>query len=151
MALTAVVLLPVLLLMLTAVLELGLLRVTAARARAAADLAVVVAINDQDDDELARTGRLRPSADAAGVARTYFALNLEPFAGALAASPASVGAAADVMVFPDPPSVDPRTHARYERPVVRIAADVPIRTAVLGALLGRPVTTVTVHAASAPR
>ena len=49
------------------------------------------------------------------------------------------------------PSVDPRTGARYDRPAVRIAASVPLRTPVLGALVFQPVTTVSVLAVSSPR
>src|SRR3977135_3299497 len=55
----------------------GALRVGGARVRAAADLATLVAVNDQDDAELARSGALRLAADAADVARDYFARELE--------------------------------------------------------------------------
>ena len=48
-------------------------------------------------------------------------------------------------------TLDERTGARYERPTVRIAAEVPLRTPVFGALVFRPVTTVNVLAVSAPR
>ncbi len=58
------VLAPLLLVTLAGVLQLGALRVAAARVRAAADLATLVAVNDQDDAELARSGTLRLSADA---------------------------------------------------------------------------------------
>src|SRR6266545_4895440 len=46
------------------------------RAGAAADLATIVAVGDQDQTELAYSGRLRLTADAAEVARDYFARNL---------------------------------------------------------------------------
>ena len=63
-ALTTIALLPLFLVVLAGVLQLGALRVSAARVRAAADLAALVAVNDQDDAELARTGTLRLAADA---------------------------------------------------------------------------------------
>ena len=68
---------PLLLVALAGVLQLGALRVAAARVRAAADLASLVAVNDQDDAELASSGALRLAADAADVAREYFARELE--------------------------------------------------------------------------
>ncbi len=68
---------PLLLVALAGVLQLGELRVAAARVRAAADLAALVAVNDQDDAELASSGTLRLAADAADVAREYFARELE--------------------------------------------------------------------------
>ena len=61
------VLAPVLLVALAGVLQLGALRVAGARVRAAADLATLVAVNDQDDAELARSGALRLASDAADV------------------------------------------------------------------------------------
>lgn len=150
-AVTTVVMLPLLLIVLTAALELGALRAIAHRAAVAADLATVVAVNDQDDGEHARTGLLRPSSDAESVARTYFALNLAPSAAALAASPDAIAAAADVAVYGNAPADDPRTGAHYARPTVRIIASVPVRTPAFGALLMPPVTTITVRAASSAR
>ena len=145
-ALTTIALLPLFLVVLAGVLQLGALRVSAARVRAAADLAALVAVNDQDDAELARTGTLRLAADAADVARDFFARNLD-----LSPSATDVARAADVAAFATAPSVDPRTGARYDRPAVRIAASVPLRTPVLGALVFQPVTTVSVLAVSSPR
>src|SRR6266516_1606151 len=79
-AITTVAMLPLLVIVLSTTLELGSLRVVAARVRSAADLAALVAVNDQDDGELARTGRLVPASDAADVARALFAANLDPIA-----------------------------------------------------------------------
>ncbi len=150
-ALTTIALLPLLLIALAGVLQLGALRVSAARVRAAADLATLVAVNDQDLDELARTGTLRLASDAADVARDYFARNLELSAPLLASAAADVARAADVAVYPSAPATDARTGTRYERPSVRIAASVPLRTPVLGALVFQPVTSVSVLAVSSPR
>src|SRR5690348_2095238 len=61
-AITTIAVLPVLTVVLTTTLQLGSLRVVASRIGSAADLAALVAVNDQDDAELARSGRLVPSA-----------------------------------------------------------------------------------------
>ena len=145
------VLAPVLLVALAGVLQLGALRVAAARVRAAADLAALVAVNDQDDAELARSGTLRLAADAALVAREYFARELELSAPLLDGTTEDIAAAADVVAYPSAPSYDTRTGARYDRPTVRIAADVPVRTPIFGALVLRPVTVLHVIAVSSPR
>ena len=145
------VLAPLLLVALAGVLQLGALRVAGARIRAAADLATLVAVNDQDDGELARSGALRLAADAAGVAREYFARELDLSAPLLDGTADDIAAAADVAAYPTAPAYDPRTGARYDRPTVRIAADVPVRSPIFGALLLRPVTVLHVIAVSSPR
>ena len=137
-ALMTVGMLPVLLVVLATTLELGALRVIAARVHSAADLAALVAVNDQDDDALAATGRLRLAADAADIARSTFADNLRPIEGSLAASPAAVAASATLTTEPTPPTV-------------RIAATVPVRTPVFGALFGHPVTDIVVRTAGGAR
>ena len=145
------VLAPLLLIALAGVLQLGALRVVAARVRAAADLATLVAVNDQDDAELARSGTLRLSADAVDVAREYFARQLELSSSLLDSAADQIAAAADIAAYPLAPSYDTRTGARYDRPTVRIAAHVPVRTPVFGALVLRPVTTIDVLSVSSPR
>jgi len=150
-ALTTIVMLPLLLVVLVGVLEMGALRAVAYRAGAAADLATIVAVGDQDQLELARSGRLRLAAGAADVARDYFARNLSATAPALGASASAIAASADIASFPIAPSLDPRTGARYDRPTVRLIASVPIRTPGFAALLMPAVTTVTVRSVSSPR
>jgi hypothetical protein len=130
-AITTIAVLPVLAVVLTTTLELGALRVVATRARSAADLAALVAVNDQDDAELSRSGRLVPAADAADVARSVFAQNLEPIADLLASTPAGIAAGATVEVDPRPATV-------------RIRAVVPVRTPLFGALFFQPVTQVAI-------
>ena len=145
------VLAPLLLVALAGVLQLGALRVASARVRAAADLATLVAVNDQDDAELARSGALRLAADAADVAREYFARELELSAPLLDGTAEDIAAAADVAAYPSAPAYDARTGARYDRPTVRIAADVPVRSPIFGALVLRPVTVLHVIAVSSPQ
>lgn len=132
-AITTIAALPLLIVVLLTTLELGSLRVVAARARSAADLAVLVAVNDQDDVELLRTGRLIPAADAGDVARALFAANLEPIAATLATSPVGVANTASIRVDPRPATV-------------HLSATVPVKTPVFGALFFHPVTDVAVTA-----
>ena len=132
-AITTIALLPVLTVVLATTLQLGSLRVVAARASSAADLATLVAVNDQNDDELARTGRLVPAADAEDVARTIFAANLEPIASLLAATPAEIAAGASVRVDPTPATV-------------HLQVVVPVRTPLFGALFFYPISDVAVAA-----
>jgi len=151
LVLLTVLLLPLLLVVLLGVLELGAVRVVAERARIAADLATVTAVNDQDEAELGRTGSLRLASDADRVARDHFALNLAPLSASLAATPEAIAAAADVAVFPRPGAIDPRTGRAYAGPTVRLAADLPIDTPFFAALLARPVTVIQLLSASSAR
>jgi Flp pilus assembly protein TadG len=150
-AVTTIVLLPLLLLVLAGALELSALRAIAYRAGAAADLATLIAVSDQDQAELALTGTLRLAPDAADTARDYFARNLSSSASALAASADDVASSADVFVVPTGPSVDPLTGARYDRPTVRLSAAVPVRTPAFASLHLPAVTTITIRSASSPR
>jgi hypothetical protein len=150
-ALITVVMLPLLLMVLVGVLELGALRAVVYRAGSAADLATVVAVNDQDQAELTRTGSLRLAADAAETARDYFARNLALTAPALALSVNEIASSADIATFTTLPSLDPRTGARYDRPTVRLFVAIPVRTPGFAVLFLPAVTTVTIHSASSPR
>ena len=148
---TTIVMLPLLLVVLVGVLQMGALRAVAHRAGAAADLATIVAVGDQDQLELALSGKLRLAADAADIARDYFARNLSATVPALGASADAIAASADIASFPTAPSLDPRTGARYDRPTIRLIASIPIRTPGFAALLMPAVTTVTVRSVSSPR
>ncbi len=150
-AVTTLLVLPLLLVVLVGVLELGAVRAIAYRATAAADLATIVAVGDQDQAALVRTGRLELAADAVDTARVYFARNLAATAPALAMSANDIAASADIASFPNAPSIDPRTGARYDRPTVRLIADVPVRTPGFALLLMPAVTTLTIRSASSPR
>ena len=149
-AIFVVVLLPLLLTIVVGVVQLGAIRVLAARIASAADLATLAATDDQDGGELARTGALRLAPDAVAVARTYFALNLRQIAAHLAITPEDAAAQADVAIFSTVPAVDPLTGWHYDHPTVRIAASVPVRTPAFGVIFS-PTTVVSVRAASAPR
>jgi Flp pilus assembly protein TadG len=151
LAVLTVLLLPTILIVTVGVVDLGRVRLIAERARIAADLATVTAVNDQDEAELARSGRLRPSSDADRVARDHFALNLRPIAEPLASTPEAISAAADVAVFAAPGAVDPLTGRTYAGPTVRLAAALPIDTPFFAALLARPITVVQILSASTAR
>lgn len=149
-AVTVAVLLPLLLTTVSGVVQLGAVRILAARLASAADLATLAATDDQDDPQLIASGRLRLTQDAATVARKYFALNLSAIGAHLATTPEDAAAQADVAVFDVVPALDPLTGWRYDRPTVRLVAAVPVRTVSFGLLLPA-VTTVTVRSASSSR
>ena len=150
-AVTTLVMLPLLLVVLAGALEFGVLRAVAYRVAAAADLATLVAVNDQDQTELERSGTLRLAPGAADTARDYFARNMYATASAIAASVSEVAASADIASFPTAPAIDARTGARYDRPTVRLIASVPVKTPGLAVLLMPAVTTITIRSASSPR
>ncbi len=150
-AVTTIVMLPLLLIVLAAALELGAVRAIARRAASAADLATLVAVNDQDEAEHVRSGALWLSSDAEQIARAYLAMNLAPSAQAFATSVDAIAASADVAVYRSAPAIDARTGAAYDRPTVRIVASVPVRTPAFASLMLPSVTTVTVRAASSAR
>lgn len=148
-ALVMVLLLPLLMLALASALDLGALRLAAARARAAADLAALVAVNDQDERALRERGALRLSPDAETVARDYLARNLASLGPLLAEDAAALARRADVATFPEG-GVDPLDGTRYEHPTVRIRIDVPLRAGVLQPLVGATLP-VRAHTAAAAR
>jgi hypothetical protein len=150
-AITVIVLLPLLLAVLSGVVQIGALRVLASRVATAADLATLAATDDQDEGELVRSGGLQLAPDAISVARRFFALNLSQIAMHLDITPEQAAGNADVAVFPTVPAVDQLTGWRYDRPTVRIAAVVPMRTPAFGMLLLPRTTLVNVRAASSAR
>ncbi len=146
-----VVTLPLLIAVLAGVVQLGALRMLAARVSSAADLATLAAVDDQDEAELTRTGALRLPADAVATARTFFALELDQIASHLDRTPIAVAASADIASFATAPAFDPVTARTYDRPTVRLVAAVPVRTPAFGALLLPAVTIVNVRSMSSPR
>lgn len=150
-AVLVVVLLPFLITIVAGVVQLGALRVIAARVASAADLATLAAVDDQDDAALTNTGVLRLSSDAASVARQYFALNLAQISGLLDVAPDVAAARADVAAFPVAPAYDAALGRTYAHPTVRLLASVPVRAPAL-AMIGLPaVSVVDVRAVSSPR
>ena len=150
-AVLVIVSLPFLVAVVCGVLQLGALRVVAARVAAAADLATLAAVDDQDDATLVGSGVLRLSPDASAVARQYFALNLAAVAGSLDIAPEVAAARADVAAFPTAPAFDPLLSRTYDRPTVRLAAAVPVRAPAFGVLLLPTVSVINVRAVSSSR
>ena len=144
-------LLPLLLAVVTSVVQLGAVRVLASRVASAADLAALAATDDQDQGELVRSGALQLAPDAVAVAREFFALNLASIALELDTTPEAAAAAADIVAFPTVPAIDPLTGWRYDRPAVRIDASVSVRTPAFGLVLLPSTTVVHVSAASSAR
>ena len=150
-AVLVIVLLPFLITIVAGVVQLGALRVIAARVSSAADLATLAAVDDQDDAALTSGGAIRLSTDAAEVARHYFALNLAQVAGLLDVTPEVAAARADVAAFPVAPAYDATLGRTYAQPTVRLLASVGVRAPAL-AMIGLPaVSTVDVRAVSSPR
>lgn len=146
-----IVMLPLLVVVFAGVLQLGALRVLAARVASAADLATLAAVDDQDETALVRDGTLRLAQDATETTRRFFALELEQIAAHLDRSPGAIAAEADVAAFATGPAFDALTAMRYDRPTVRLDAAVGVRTPAFGALLLPVVTTVHVRSVSSPR
>lgn len=147
--LITILLIPVVVIVLAMVADLGALRHAAARARIAADLAAVIAVNDQDDGALAADGRMRLARDAEQVAREFLRRNLAPLAGALADSPEGIAESAEIRTWAEGGS-DSEDGVVYERPAVRIRADVPLRTGALATWLG-PVVSIRARAVAVAR
>lgn len=146
-----IAMLPLLVTIFAGVLQLGALRVIAVRVSSAADLATLAAVDDQDDDELVRTGMLRLPSDAAATARRFFALELDQVASQLDAAPSAIAERADVAAYPTAPAFDPLTATVYDRPTVRLAARVPVRTPAFAALLLPAVIVLEIRSVSSPR
>jgi hypothetical protein len=91
------------------------------------------------------------SSDAVDVAREYFARELELSSALLDGRADEIAAAADIAAYVSAPAYDTRTGARYDRPTVRISAQVPVRTPIFGALVLRPITSIEVQSVSSPR
>src|SRR5262249_12007031 len=134
-AVLVVLLMPLLITIVSGVVQLGALRVLAARVASAADLATLAAVDDQDEDALVRSGALHLSADAVDVARRFFALNLAQVSGLLDVSPDEAASRADIAVFPIAPAYDPVLDRTYARPTVRLVASVPVRAPALAIAL----------------
>lgn len=134
------ILLPVFVMLLALVVELGALRVAKARLVSAADLAATAATTEQDRAVLAATGRYELAPSAEQVARDMLALELRPLAPLLAGTtPDSVAAGADVAV------------RRGGAPQVRVGFRAPVRTPLLVLAGLRETTELAIAVTAAPR
>ncbi|HEY3316593.1 MAG TPA: pilus assembly protein TadG-related protein [Bacillota bacterium] len=120
-----VLFLPIFLLLLGLVIDIGVLFVQRQGAYSAADMAVLAGAREIDLDRLARGERYLNPAEAESATRTYFASNLAASLGSEASE-----ATATVRVFnppPGSPARDPVTGRLLADPTVCLSAVVPAR------------------------
>lgn len=129
----AILLMPVLLMVLSLVADVGSLQVDKVRLRWAQDLALVDAVTEFDRAHYLATGQIKLDPAAADVYRTYLALNLEPLRGVLGdgATPQSIAEGAEVAVVNTVPGTDPFTGRPLDRPAICARLKAPIRTSLL--------------------
>jgi uncharacterized membrane protein len=129
----AILLMPMLLMVLSLVADVGSLQVERVRLRWASDMALVDAVTEVDAAQYARTGEIKLDPGAEAVYRNYLVANLDSVRGVMAdgATPESVAAAADVAVVNTIPAANPFNGHRLDRPAVCARFRVPLRTGLL--------------------
>ena len=130
------------------VIDIGAIRVQRLRFVDALEQAAVVAAGHIDAGHLAATGKVRLADTAAGVAREYLRLNLQPLDRQIAGSSATAVAGAAEIAVTNPGGIDPIRNRTADAPTVSIRAEVPVRTGLLR-LAGLPNTQALRVAASA--
>lgn len=113
------------------VIDIGAIRVQRLRFVDALEQAAVVAAGHIDAGHLAATGRVRLADTAAGVAREYLRLNLQPLDRQIAGSTAVAVAGAAEIAVTNPGGIDPIHNRTAAAPTVSIRAEVPVRTGLL--------------------
>jgi uncharacterized membrane protein len=137
---------PLLLMVLSLVADVGSLQVERVRLRWADDMALVDAVTEVDAAHYAATGEVRLDVAAESVYRRYLLPNLEAMRGVMAdgATPESVATAADVAVVNTIPATNPFNGHRPDRPAVCARIRVPFKTSLLGLAGLRSAQTLTV-------
>jgi len=133
-AVYVILLVPLLVLVLALVADVGGLQMQKARLRSALDMAAVDAAQELDFEHYARTGTVRLDRDRATVAaRRFLALNLYPLSGQLGGREAvgEISRAAEVVIVNDVPARNPFTGVTLDRPAVAARMRVPLRTGLL--------------------
>jgi len=113
------------------VIDIGAIRVQRLRFVDALEQAAVVAAGHIDAGHLAATGKVRLADTAAGVAREYLRLNLQPLDRQIAGSTAAAVAGAAEIAVTNPGGIDPIRNRTAAAPTVSIRAEVPVRTGLL--------------------
>jgi hypothetical protein len=127
----AVLLMPTLILVFALVVDIGSLQMQKLRLRYAVDLATVTAATAVDAGFYSRTGRLQlDTDDATSTVREYLLRNLAGLPDT--PDPASIVAAADIIVLNQVPTLDPYTGMRLDRPAICARIRVPYRFSLLG-------------------
>ena len=129
----AILLMPVLLMVVSLVADIGSLQVDSVRLRWANDMALVDAVTEIDSARYAATGDLVLDPAAEAVYRAYLVPNLGPLRGQIGdgATPESVSRDADVAVVNSVPAANPFNGHRLDRPAICARIRVPIRTGLL--------------------
>ncbi len=133
-AVYVILLVPLLVLVLALVADVGSLQMQKVRLRSALDMAAVDAAQELDLGHYARTGTLRLDPErATASARRFLALNLDPLSGQLGGREAvdRISRTAEVAVVNEVPARNPFTGATLERPAVAARMQVPLRTGLL--------------------
>ena len=113
------------------VIDIGAIRVQRLRFVDALEQAAVVAAGHIDAGHLAATGKVRLADTAAGVAREYLRLNLQPLDRQIAGSTATAVAGAAEVAVTNPGGIDPIRNRTAAAPTVSIRAEIPVRTGLL--------------------
>ncbi|MCY3783052.1 MAG: hypothetical protein OXG79_04625 [Chloroflexi bacterium] len=113
------------------VVDIGAIRVQRLRFVDALEQAAVVAAGHIDAGHLAATGKVRLADTAAGVAREYLRLNLQPLDRQIAGTTATAVAGAAEIAVTNPGGIDPIRNRTAAAPTVSIRAEVPVRTGLL--------------------
>jgi hypothetical protein len=124
---------PMLMLMLALVADVGSLQVEKVRLRWAQDMALVDAVTEIDGAHYAATGRLQVDPSAANVYRAYLVANLKPMRGLLAAgaTPESIAQQAEVAIVNNLPATNPFTGHTLDRPAICARIRVPLMSGLL--------------------
>ena len=142
----AILLMPVLLMVVSLVADVGSLQVQSVRLRWADDMALVDAVTEVDANHYAATGELLLDPASQSVYRAYLVPNLAPLRGQMGggATPESVARDAQLVVINSVPATNPFNGHRLDRPAVCARIRVPIRTGLLSLAGLSPTQTLTV-------
>jgi hypothetical protein len=137
---------PMLLMVVSLVADIGSLQVEAVRLRWADDMALVDAVTEVDSTHYAAAGLIQLDPAAERVYRGYLVPNLAPLRGVMAdgATPESVAENAELAVINIVPATNPFNGHRLERPAVCARIRVPIQTGLLSLAGLRSAQTLTV-------
>ena len=142
----AILLMPMLLMVVSLVADVGSLQVEVVRLRWADDMALVDAVTEVDSAHYAATGQVQLDPAAQRVYRSYLVPNLAPMRGFMAsgATPESVAENAELAVINSVPATNPFNGHRLDRPAVCARLRVPIKTGLLSLAGLRSAQTLTV-------
>ncbi len=129
----AILLMPILMMVLALVADVGSLQVQSIRLRWAQDMALVDAVTEIDAQHYSATGQLRIAPSAVSVYQQYLEANLESMKTNLGngETPRSIAEHAEIVVVNDVPGTDPFSHHRLDRPAICARLRAPIKTSLL--------------------